>query len=163
MDRFNKRKWLYTKKARSRRYPAQTITDADYAEDTALPANTSAQAESQLHSLQKARDGIGLYVNADKTEYMLFNQNQTRDLSTLTDSSLKLADKFNYLGSSVKSTENDINAWLAKAWSAVDNLSVIWKSDLSNKIKGNFSKVQPCSYYYMGAPRERLQITGRKS
>ena len=31
-------------KRRSRRYPAQTITDADYANDIALLANTSAQA-----------------------------------------------------------------------------------------------------------------------
>ena len=31
-------------KERSRRYPAQTITDADYADDIALPVNTLAQA-----------------------------------------------------------------------------------------------------------------------
>ena len=42
------------KKARSRRYPAQTITDADYADDIALLANTPVQAESLLHSLEKA-------------------------------------------------------------------------------------------------------------
>ena len=34
------------KLARSRRYPVQTITDADYANDIALLANTPAQAES---------------------------------------------------------------------------------------------------------------------
>ena len=34
------------KKARSRRYPAQTISDADYADDLALLANTPAQAEN---------------------------------------------------------------------------------------------------------------------
>ena len=39
------------KKARSRRYPAETIMDADY-------ANTSVQSESQLHSLEKATRGI---------------------------------------------------------------------------------------------------------
>ena len=41
-------------KERSRWYPAQTITDADYADDIELPANTPAQAESQLHSLERA-------------------------------------------------------------------------------------------------------------
>ena len=35
-------------KERSRRYPAQTITDADYADDIALLANTPAQAESMV-------------------------------------------------------------------------------------------------------------------
>ena len=33
-------------KARSRRYPTQTITDADYADDIALLANKPTQAES---------------------------------------------------------------------------------------------------------------------
>ena len=37
------------KKARSRRYPAETITDADNAGDIALFANTLIQAKSLLH------------------------------------------------------------------------------------------------------------------
>ena len=49
--------------------------------------------------------------------------------------SLKLVDKFVYLGSSISSTESDINMRLAKTWTAIDRLSIIWKSDLSNKIK----------------------------
>ena len=51
---------------------------------------------------------------------MCFNQNQTGDISTLTGSSLKQADKFTYLGSSVSSPENGINTQLAKAWSAIN-------------------------------------------
>ena len=62
------------------------------------------------------------------------------DISTLNGKSLKLMDKFTYLGSSVSSTENDMNTRLAKAWTAIDRLSVKWKSDLSNKIKRNFSQ-----------------------
>ena len=53
---------------------AQTITDADDADDIALLANTPAQAETQLHSLERAAASIDLNVNADKTEYMYFNQ-----------------------------------------------------------------------------------------
>ena len=67
-------------KERSRRYPAKTITDADYADDIALLANTPAQAETLLLSLEGAAVGIGLHVNAHKTEYMCFNQ--TGDIST---------------------------------------------------------------------------------
>ena len=93
-------------KERSRRYPTQTITDADYANDIALLANSPAQAEFMIHSLEQAAGGIGLHVNADKTEYMYFNQRG--DISTLKSGPLKLVDKFNYLGSSVSSTENDI-------------------------------------------------------
>ena len=39
-------------KERSRQYPAQTVMDPDYADDRALLANSHAQAESLLHSLE---------------------------------------------------------------------------------------------------------------
>ena len=82
-----------------------------------------AEAETLLHSLEQAAAGIGLHVNAHKTEYMYFNQ--TGDISTLNGSSMKLVDKFTYLGSSVSSTETDIDTRLAKAWTAINRLSVI--------------------------------------
>ena len=82
-------------KERIRRYPAQTITDADYTNNRALLPNTPAQAETLLHSLEQAAVGIGLHVNAHKTEYMCFNQRG--DISTLNGSSLKLVGKFTYL------------------------------------------------------------------
>ena len=92
-------------KERSRRHPAQTITDMDYIDDIALLANTPAQVKTLLHSLEQAAAGIGLHVNAHMMEYMCFNQRG--DISTLNSSSLKLVDKFTY--SSVSSTETDIN------------------------------------------------------
>ena len=58
----------------SRRHSAKTITDADYADDIAILANTPNQTETQLHNLERAAAGIGLHVNAHKTEYMSFNQ-----------------------------------------------------------------------------------------
>ena len=39
---------------------------------------------------------------------------------------------------SVSSTEKDINTRLAKACTALDRQSVIWKSGLTNKIKRSF-------------------------
>ena len=137
-------------KKRSRRYPAQTIMYMDYANDIVLLANSSAQAESLLHSLEWAAGGIGLHVNADKTKYMCFNQRG--NISTLKGGPLKLVDKFTYLRSSVSSTEKEINMWLAKVWTAIDRLSVIWKSDLIDKIKCRFSKQRLCWYCYMDAP-----------
>ena len=84
----------------------KTITDADYADDIAILTNAPAQAEIRLHSLERAAAGIGLQVNAYKTEYMYFNQ--TGDISTLGGSSLKLIDKFTNLGGSVSSTEKHV-------------------------------------------------------
>ena len=123
-------------KRRSKRYPAKTITDADYADDLALLANTPNQAETLLHSLERATAGIGLHVNAHKTEYKCYNQ--TGNIATLDGASLKLVDKFTYLGSSVSSTEKDIDTPLTKAWMAIDRLSIIWKSDLTDKMKHSF-------------------------
>ena len=105
-------------KKRSIRYIAKTITDADYADDIAILAITPNQAETQLHSLERATAGIDLHVNAHKTEYVRFNQ--IGDISTLDGTSLKLVIKFSYLGSSVSSTEKDINTQLTKAWRAID-------------------------------------------
>ena len=70
------------------------------------------------------------------TEDMCFNQ--TGDISILNGSSLKLVDKFTYLGSSVSSIGNDIDTRLAKAWASIDRLSIIWKSDLTDKMKRTF-------------------------
>ena len=109
-------------KERSRRYFAQTITDADYTDDIALLTNTPARAESLLHSLERVAGGIGLHVNTDKTEYMCFNQRG--DISTLNGDPLKLVEKFTYLRSSISSTKNDINMQLAKAWTAIDHMEV---------------------------------------
>ena len=64
--------------------------------------------------------------------------NQTGDISTLDGTPLKLADKFTYLGSSVASTEKDIDTRLMKAWTAINRLSIIWKSDLTDKMKRSF-------------------------
>ena len=50
----------------------------------------------------------------------------------------KLVDKFAYPGSSVSSTETDIDTWLAKALTVIDRLSVVWNSDLTDKRKRSF-------------------------
>ena len=124
IDKIRENSFELTKK-RSRIYPAKTITDAGYADDIAILANTPDQAETLLHSLERAAAGIGLYVNGHKTEYMCLNQ--TGDISTLEGTPLKLVDKFTYLGSSIGSTEKDIETRLTKAWKAIIRLSIIWK------------------------------------
>ena len=46
-------------KKRSRRYPAKAFTDADYADDIAILANTPAHDETLLHSLERSAAGNG--------------------------------------------------------------------------------------------------------
>ena len=64
---------------------------------------------------------------------------------------LKLVDKFIYRGSSGSWIETDINTWLAKAWTAIDRLSVIWKSDLTDKMKRIFFQAVVVSINYIVA------------
>ena len=76
--------------------------------------------------------------------------NQTGDISTLDGTSLKLVDKFTYLGSSISSAEKDIGTQLTKAWTAIDRLSIIWKSDLTNKMKHCFFQAAVVSILLYG-------------
>ena len=79
---------------------------------------------------------IGLHVNAHKTEYMCFKQ--AGDISTQDGTFPKQVNKFTYLRSSVSSTAKDIDTQLTKAWTAINKLSIIWKSDLTDKMKRSF-------------------------
>ena len=78
--------------------------------------------------------------------YLLYSDN----IATLDGASLKLVDKFTYLGSSISSTEKDIDTRLTKAWTAIDRLSIIWKSDLTDKMKRSFFQAAVVSILLYG-------------
>ena len=136
-------------KESSRRYPAKTITDANYADDIAILANAPAQAKTLLHRLERAAAGIGLHVNAYKTEYMCFNQ--TGDISTLNGSSLKRVDKFTYIGNSVSSTETDIDTRRVKAGTAIKGYRSYGRQTWPIKWNAVSSKQWLYRYCYMDA------------
>ena len=121
--------------ARSGQYHVK-LSDADYADDLELLANTPAQAESQLHIQVPAVEGIYRYMNGNKRKFMCFKQKGA--ISTLSGKPLKLEDQFTYLGTNISSTESDVNIHLAKVCNAIDSWSILWKSDVSNKIKWDF-------------------------
>ena len=58
-------------------YHVETMTDVDYTDDLRLLENTPAQAEFLMHSLQQAAEGIGFYVDANKTKFKSFKQDGT--------------------------------------------------------------------------------------
>ena len=104
------------KKAKSRGYPTETITDADYTDDLVLLTNTPVQAKSLLHSLEQAVRSISLYVNSDKTEFKYFNG----AISSLNAKPLKFEDQFSYSRSNISSTESNVNICIGKAWTATN-------------------------------------------
>ena len=75
---------------------------------------------------------------------------QTGNISTPHGPSLKLVDKFTYLRISVSSTKKDIDTRLTKTWTAIDNLSIIWKSDLADKMKRSFFQAAVVSILLYG-------------
>ena len=57
---------------------------------------------------------------------------------------------YSYLGRSVSSTEKDIDTRLTKAWAAIGKLSIIWKSDLTDKMKRSFFQAAVVSILLYG-------------
>ncbi len=49
------------------------------------------------------------------------------------------------------STEKDIDTRLMKAWTAIDKLSVIWKSDMTDKMKRSFFQAAVVSMLLYGS------------
>ena len=88
--------------------------------------------------------------------------NQTGDISTLGRTSLKLVDKFTYLGNCVSSTEKDIDIRPTKAWIAIDRLSIIWKSDLTDKMKRSFFQAAVVSILLYGCTTWTLNKRQKK-
>ena len=81
-------------------------------------------------------------------EYMCFKQKGA--ISTLSGQPKKFEDQFTYLGSNISSTESDVNKCLEKVWNTIDWLYIIWKSDLSDKIKCDFFQAVAVSILLYG-------------
>ena len=101
-----------------------------------------------LNNLQKLICHKTKQTKRNQTEYMCYNQ--TGDITTLDGTPLKLVDKFAYPGTSVSSTEKDIDSWLTKAWTAIDRLLIKWKSDLTDKMKRSFFQANVVSILLYG-------------
>ena len=83
---------------------------------------------------------------------MCFNK---RNAISLNGKTLKLENRFIYLGSTISSTECDFNIYINKARTTTDRLMIIRKSDLADKIKRKFFQVVAV----IGAPL-RLEQNG---
>ena len=126
--------------------------DGNYTRMLRAILNKSWQQHPTRHQLYGHLPPITKTIQVRRTrhekEYMCYNQ--TGDISTLEGTPLKLVDKFTYLGSSVESTEKDIETRLTKAWTAINRLSTIWKSDLTDKMKRSFFQAAVTSILLYG-------------
>ena len=97
------------KTARGRRYPIETITDTDHADDLALFRNTPAQAEYLLHCLEEATRGIDVDEKSNKI-FMYFKQEDAN--FSLNYKFQKLVDHFTYLASHISHTHKHIYIYI---------------------------------------------------
>ena len=93
---------------RSRRHPAITITDLDFADDIALLSDEIEGAQNLLRRVEEEASKTGLKANGKKTTVMTFNQEIDPKICTIDGTVLEVVDDFKYLGSWVNNTETDI-------------------------------------------------------
>ena len=120
---------------RSRQVGPLNITDLDFADDIALLSDTATQAQELLRNVENAALCVGLHMNAKKTQFMTYNQSTCVDIQTVDGNPLEEVKDFKYLGSWVRSTEQDIKVRKAMAWKACNKLTKIWKSSLPRQLK----------------------------
>ena len=73
----NKNLGFNLRKQQSRRYPAEMLTDADFADDLALLSDIIGNAEKLLNILEIAAASFGLHRNTTKTKFIAVNTEGT--------------------------------------------------------------------------------------
>ena len=134
----NKTLGFTLRKQLSRRYPAEMLTDADFDNVLVILSDKIRNAEKLLKILETAVASVGLYMNTTKTKLIAVN---TEGIITAQNGcDLKQVKDFNYLDSKVISSENDIQMRIGSAWSTLNKLTPIWRSNLDVSIKREFFK-----------------------
>ena len=133
----------------SRRHPAKMLTDLDFADDIALVSETTDQAQKMLQNVEKATSKVGLYLNAAKTEVMLFNQTTDSNLTSRSGETIKAVKNFKYLGAWMSSSQDDIAIRKAVAWKACHKLKKFWTSRMhrNTKVRLFLSAIEPILLY----------------
>ena len=149
-DDNNKLGFTITPRA-GRRYPAEVVTDLDFADDIALLSDTPAEAQELLQRVEEQAQTVGLHMNSDKTKVMKYNENRDVPIRSLNGNNLERVTDFQYLGSWVDSSEKDIDIRKAKAWVACNRLNAIWTSKLPKKLKIRLFKATVESVLLYGA------------
>ena len=107
-------------------------------DDIALLSDCIEKAQTLLDVVQSECKKIGLKINSSKTKFMALNATQDVQLFADAEEEIEKVEDFKYLGSHVISSLKDIKIRKAKAWKALNDLSKIWKSDVSRQVKARF-------------------------
>lgn len=92
---------------------------------------------------------VGLGVNAEKTKYLTYNNEESGPITTEEGTELERKEDFNYLCSWIDSTEKDMKIGKAQAWRALTKMKNVWESRASQDLKVRFflAAVESISLY----------------
>ena len=110
------------------------LSDLDYADDIAMLPSGIGDAQNFHDRLVLAAADVGLHVNATKTKVLILNHPWSLPLQ-VKNIDLDFDDDFNYPGSFIATTENDVKKLQGQAWDAFWRLESIGKSNLPIAIK----------------------------
>ena len=152
---------------RSRRTPAKSICDLDFADDIVLMSNLISQATELLRSVEGECKIVGLNLNIPKTKAMYFNTEEapiTNLSAEKIDQALtKCGDQdFKYLGSWCEKAR-DIITRKALAWRALHKMDRIWKSELDDDLKIDLFRATVESILLFGSQTWSLTKAEEKS
>ena len=115
---------------------AKFITDLAFADDVALLSSSINNAKKLLKSIEKIAATVGLFINLDKTEYIMVGDWKIEDYKKeikINEGKIKLVTDFKYLGSWVMSSSRDFEIRKESAWKAALSLNRIWKSKILSR------------------------------
>ena len=147
---------------RSRRIQPVILTDLDFADDKALVSDTANKAQDLLFAVERECKNIGLQLNSRKTKVMTFNTDNV-NLNTMDGTELQATNNFEYLGSWIASTEQDIRIRRALAWRALHSMRRVWKSNLRDDLKRRLFIATVESVLLYGAEAWTLTVQQEKA
>ena len=127
---------VVTHPRRSRRHPAKSLNDLEFADDIALLESSISRAQAQLTKTAEAAGNLGLVISAPKTEYMTVNCSPQPVLQVYGYSINHVSD-FRYFGS-MASGSSELKRRKSLAWCAFWKLEQLWKSphiSIATKVK----------------------------
>ena len=129
---------LHTQK--SKRKPAEKLSDLDFADDIALLSDSLADAQAMLNRVEQSCQAVGLHLNSTKTKFMHINPKANAgQLKSSKNEPIELVSDFKYLGG-YTATKYDIKYRTGQAWAALNALSKIWKSPICQTTKTRIFK-----------------------
>ena len=163
LKRAEKNHGILTHPRRSTRVPEKILNDLDFADDIANLASSVPAVQQQLNDLANEAMKVGLHINSNKTEYTIYNTENTPPLVN-NNQTLTINNNFKYLGSQMKNSGSDVISRRGKALGAFWSMKKLWDNDLvSLDLKLKIFKVSvlsiflySCETWTIGAQEEYI-------